>query len=212
MLEGINKSAEEGKPTMFLHCGKLYGPDAASVLACLNVCSYVAENVARLNTKLISVSLEYPEVYPIMIETVREAYSAANNPAFKEESVRYFPGYSYTMEVMGLIEQERPGTIVYMGAWDHSALIQSTVGFVIGAMQIAGTANVAQLPFFIANCDYVLIGEEFLAAGAKVSGDPIAISTIFAQDLFKAIVLIIIVSGTLLVTGGFTQITSWLGV
>jgi hypothetical protein len=203
ILEGINKSTEEGRPAMFLHCGKLYGPDALSVLSSLNVCSYTAQNVASLGPDFISVAMEYPETYPVMIETVREAYAAAGrSDAFHDDMVRYYPGYSYTMEVMGLIEQERPGVIVFMGRWDHSSIIQSTTGYSVGALQIAGTDGIVQLPFFIANCDYVLIGEEFLAAGASVSGDPVNISSIFAQDIFRIILVLVLILGTLSITAG----------
>jgi len=172
MLEGINKATEEGKPVIFVHCGKLYGPDAMSVLACLNVCSFVSQNVAKLNANFISVAMEYPEVYPIMVETVREAYAAAGaTSAFKEDFVRYYPGYSYTMEVMGLIEQSEPGAIVYMGAWDHSSIIQSTVG----------------------------------------SGDPMSITTIFAQDLFRIVTVVLLVMVALAATVGFADLNRWLG-
>jgi hypothetical protein len=114
ILEGINKSTEEGKPAMFLHCGKLYGPYALSVLASLNVCSYTAQNCASLGPDLISVAMEYPETYPVMIETVKEAYTAAGKAdAYRDEMVRYYPGYSYTMEVMGLIEQKTWSNCIY---------------------------------------------------------------------------------------------------
>jgi hypothetical protein len=203
ILEGINKSTEEGKPAMFLHCGKLYGPNALSVLASLNVCSYTAQNCALLGPDLISVAMEYPETYPVMIETVKEAYTAAGKgDAYRDEMVRYYPGYSYTMEVMGLIEQETPGVIVFMGRWDHSSIIQSTTGYSVGALQVAGTDGIVQLPFFIANCDYVLIGEEFLAAGAKVSEDPVAISSIYAQDIFRIILVGVLVLAALTMTIG----------
>ena len=38
----------------------------------------------------------------------------------------------------------------------------SETGFDAGAIQVAGTAMVSQIPFFIAACDYTLIGEEIL--------------------------------------------------
>ena len=38
------------------------------------------------------------------------------------------------------------------------------LGNAAGAIQIAGTDAVTQLPFFITTCDYTLIGEELYAA------------------------------------------------
>ncbi|MFM8697698.1 MAG: DUF6754 domain-containing protein [Phycisphaerales bacterium] len=48
------------------------------------------------------------------------------------------------------------------------------------------TAETAQLPFFVAACDYTLIGEEFFAASAYLSGEPDQLGTLLGQDLAKA--------------------------
>jgi hypothetical protein len=58
----------------------------------------------------------------------------------------------------------------------------------VGAIQVAGTAETAQLPFFVAACDYTLIGEEFFAASAYLSGEPDQVGTLLGQDVVKAIV------------------------
>ncbi len=49
--------------------------------------------------------------------------------------------------------------------WAESLILAET-GSLSGAIQIAGTDAVTQLPFFITTCDYTLIGEELYAASA----------------------------------------------
>jgi len=70
----------------------------------------------------------------------------------------------------------------------------------IGAIQIAGTAEPAQLPFFVAACDYTLIGEEFFAASAYLSGDPDQLGSLQGQDLGKFVVGTLLVWGSLCAT------------
>jgi hypothetical protein len=71
----------------------------------------------------------------------------------------------------------------------------------VGAIQIAGTAEPAQLPFFIAACDYTLIGEEFYAASAYLSGDPDQQGSLKGQDFGKILVAGLLIVGALLATG-----------
>ena len=44
------------------------------------------------------------------------------------------------------------------------------------------------LPFFVAACDYTLIGEEFFAASAYLSGEPDQLGSLKGQDIGKLIV------------------------
>jgi len=64
-----------------------------------------------------------------------------------------------------------------------------------GAIQIAGTDAVSQLPFFIAACDYTLIGEELYAASAYLSRAPLLLGSLKSQDWMKVIVVLCIVLG-----------------
>jgi hypothetical protein len=73
-------------------------------------------------------------------------------------------------------------------------------------MQVGGTARMYQLPFFAAVCDYTLLGEEVFAAGAYVSGDPMQVGTIGAQDWYKIVGFILAIVGALLATAGVTVI------
>ena len=57
----------------------------------------------------------------------------------------------------GLMIRSRPPPVFYMGAFFAESLILAETGNSVGAIQIAGTAQPAQLPFFVAACDYTLI-------------------------------------------------------
>jgi hypothetical protein len=65
-------------------------------------------------------------------------------------------------------------------------------------VQIAGTDSSTQIPFFITTCDYTLIGEEFYAASAYLSRQPMQLGTLKAQDYFKLVIVVIVLIGSLL--------------
>jgi hypothetical protein len=56
------------------------------------------------------------------------------------------------------------------------------------------------LPFFVAACDYTLIGEEFFAASAYLSGEPHQLGSLKGQDVGKLICGLMILVGCTLAT------------
>jgi hypothetical protein len=88
--------------------------------------------------------------------------------------------------------REKTATNIYMGYFQAEALLLSETGAANRAIQIAGTDAVTQLPFFVVSCDYTLIGEELYAAGAYISKEPILLSTLKLQDLFKIFIFLAI--------------------
>ena len=56
------------------------------------------------------------------------------------------------------------------------------------------------MPFFIAACDFTLIGEELFAASAYLSGEPRQLGSLKGQDIGKGIAMAVIVLGVLTVT------------
>jgi len=71
------------------------------------------------------------------------------------------------------------------------------------SIQISGTDQIAQLPFFLVACDYTLIGEELYAASAYLGREPVLLGSLKAQDYAKAAVLIFAMVGLLSTIAGF---------
>ncbi len=85
-----------------------------------------------------------------------------------------------------------------IGYFYAESMLFAEAGAISGAIQIAGTTNTTQLPFFVASCDYTLLGEEIYAASAYISKEPVLIGSVVGQDLGKMLVLVIIILGTIL--------------
>jgi hypothetical protein len=96
-----------------------------------------------------------------------------------------------------------------MGSFFAESLILAETGFSTGAIQIAGTANIHQLPFFVVACDFTLIGEEFFAATAYISREHRLVGTLKGTDYMKAALVLLLATGTLLESFGVTGFTAW---
>jgi len=90
-----------------------------------------------------------------------------------------------------------------MGGFFAESLILAETGNAAGSIQIAGTAEASQLPFFVAACDYTLMGEELYAASAYLSHEPVMLGGLKGQDFVKLIIIIVIVVGAVLIALGF---------
>lgn len=178
--------------------------DDVQTLASITILGKVAEIAAENGTR-IDVPVSRSLVMVTAREVVKEAYSRVGRPdAFMEDQVRYLTDdqFGYAAAIDGLFIREKPATIFLIGAFFAESLIMAETGNSIGAIQIAGTAMPAQLPFFIAACDFTLIGEEMFAASAYLSHEPKLLGSLKGQDVGKAVFLFAIVVGVILESFG----------
>jgi len=104
--------------------------------------------------------------------------------------------------------RERPGANIMVGAYWAESLQLAETGARIGAMQIAGTAQTSQIPFFLVTTDYCLIGEEIYSAGAYLGNDAELIGSLAGQDIGRIIAVILGLLGALVTTFGSNAIIS----
>jgi hypothetical protein len=118
--------------------------------------------------------------------------------------------FAYAAAVDGIMTREKPATNFLIGMFWAESLILAETGAMSGAVQIAGTDAISQLPFFITACDYTLIGEELYAASAYLSREPVLLGAIKGQDYSKAIILGLIIVGTVLAVVFGVPVSGWL--
>lgn len=198
--EAVGRATEMGKPVLFI--AGIQDLDNVQTVAGLTILSSVAGRIAEYDAQL-----EMPTSRSLVMttarETVKEAYSSAGRPdAYNDDRVYYVTDeqFGFVAYVDGYMVRTKPATCIYMGAFYAESLILAETGHSIGAIQIAGTAQPTQLPFFVAACDYTLIGEELFAASAYLSGDPRLLGSLRGQDFGKAFAMAFIMLGSLLAT------------
>jgi len=207
--EAVGRATEMGAPVHFSPgIGNISDDSAPQTFAGLEVLAYVTELTAKYNTEII-VTIRQPNVFPLAQEIVRQSYLAAGRPdMFQEDTVQFLSNeqFAYAAGVMGIMNRRRIAANLMMGAFWAESLLFAEAGAQVGAIQVAGTAAMAQLPFFVAACDYTLIGEELYAAGAYLSQDKVKLGSIGSQDIVKGITMVIILVGSLLATADITII------
>jgi len=198
--EAIGRATEMGRPILYVP--GLSGLSDVATIAAINILGKVAEKTAEYDTRLI-VPCRDPLVMTIQQEVVKNAYINKGRPdAFKAEDIFFITDsqFGFVAAVDGLMVREKTATNFYMGMFWAESLLLAETGNITGAIQIAGTDAVAQLPFFITACDYTLIGEELYAASAYLSREPLLLGALKGQDYSKFILLVLIVLGVVFAT------------
>ncbi len=210
--EAIGRATEMGRPILYVP-GLGTAADVATIAA-FTILARVAKKTAEYNTRVIVPNYD-PVVMTVCQEVVKEAYTSAGKPDLYSPNDIYYvtqDQFPYTAAVNGIILREKTATNFYMGMFYAESLVLAETGFVAGSIQIAGTDQLVQIPFFVCACDFVLMGEELYAASAYLSREPQQLGTLKAQDWGKVIVVSLILIGTLLSTIGFTDFALWFNV
>ena len=207
--DAVGRATEMGKKVFFIP--GINDMDNVQTIAGLTILGRVAQLTAEYET-WIEVPVCKSLVMITARETVKESYAKAGRPdAFNEDQVHYVTDdqFGYAAAVDGMFVREKPAAIFYMGAFFAESLIMAETGNSVGAIQIAGTGQPSQLPFFVAACDYTLIGEELFAASAYLSKEPKLLGSLKGQDMGKAVILVAILLGVLLETFNFFQLSNF---
>jgi hypothetical protein len=207
--EAIGRATEMGRPVLYVP--GIQDIDEIQTVAGLVILESVAKLTARYETP-IRVPVAYPIPFTIAQEMVKSGYMHAGRPeAYDPDSVTFVSPeqFAYVAKISGIMLRDRPAAHIFMGAFYAESLLLAETGFSTGAIQVAGTANVHQLPFFVVACDYTLIGEELYAASAYLSGEPRLVGGLKGADYLKLFVILYILVGCLLETRGIHWLTLW---
>ena len=191
--EAVGRATEMGKSVLFVP--GISDLDQVETITGLNILGHVAEHTAKYEA-----SLNVPVSKSIVMEAGRdickESYLKSGRPdLYSDDMVHYISDeqFAYAAGVNGIMQREKPAACFYLGKFYAESLILAETGNSIGAIQIAGTGSMAQIPFFVTACDYTLIGEEFFTASAYLSKKPELLGSIKGQDIVKLMVMAMMV-------------------
>ncbi len=206
MAEAVGRATELGRPVFYV--AGTQDLDDVQTVASLGILGGVGRMTARHGCELF-MPTDRSLVMAAGREVLRESYATAGRAdAFAPEMVAYISDdqFGYAARVDGMIARRRPAAVFLQGAFYAESLLLAEAGAHVGAVQVAGTAMSHQLPFLVAACDHVLIGEEFFAAEAYLSGDREQLGSLHGQDLVKDGALALLVGGVVL-----TTLATWTG-
>jgi hypothetical protein len=198
--DAVGRATEMGKPVIYdSGLGSFIEPQTIASMLILRA---VAKKVAEFKAEII-----YPAYDPIVLQIAEEMISSgfldAGYPEDHKKDNCFFmvqDQFAYAAGLSGLIARKKPATALHFGSYAAESLLIAEAGFAAGAIQVAGTVESAQLPFFITACDHTLIGEELYAAAAYLSRDAQILSNLKLSDYGKLIFGGLFLLSTLLLT------------
>jgi hypothetical protein len=197
--EAVGRATEMGRP--MLYAPGMSGLDIVG-LQSMSIMSHIIKRAANYSTRVI-VPLCDPVLYTVAEEVAKDAYTTQGVPEqFIPEDIRYLTSqqFAWASGVVGIQHREKIATAFYFGAYAAEALILAENGQMVGAIQVAGTPSIIQIPFFLAACDYTIIGDEYYAASAYLSREPTLLGSLVGQDYGKLMMIGLVLIGVIGVT------------
>ncbi|MCE9559623.1 MAG: hypothetical protein K8R88_11800 [Armatimonadetes bacterium] len=195
--DAVGRATEMGRPVLMVP--GLGGLNAIAVQA-LNVFAHVTNICCKFGTP-IRVCCGEPAVYAVAQEVIRDVYVKEQQAdKFHPEFVQFLSNqqFAFAAGVAGMIHREKVAATFLLGEFFAESLIFAESANAEGAIQIAGTTRTTQTPFFIAACDYVLIGDEYYAASAYLSREPVLVGSLVGQDWVKIGSVALVLVGSIL--------------
>ncbi|MCK4941288.1 fibronectin type III domain-containing protein [candidate division WOR-3 bacterium] len=196
--EAVGRATEMGRP--ILYCMGIGRISNIATIASFNILGEIAKKTGQYETPLI-VPISDPVVYTVAREIVKESYTTIGRPDLFDTDKVYFvtdSQFAYAAAVDGVMLREKPAANFLIGYFKAESLILAETGASTGAIQIAGTDQVTQLPFFVTACDFTLIGEELYAASAYISKEPLLLGAIKGEDWGKVVIFTALVIGSII--------------
>jgi hypothetical protein len=198
--DAVGRATEMGKPVVY-DCGIGYYTQIDTIASMLILRS-VAKKVAEFKAEIYVPTCD-PIIMQISEEMVASGFLDAGYPEdHKKDNVFFLAAdqFAFAAGVAGILSRKKPATAFHFGYYAAESLLISEAGFAAGAIQVAGTTAVAQLPFFITACDYTLIGEELYAAAAYISRDAQIMTNLKLSDFAKITIGFLFIAGTVMLT------------
>ncbi|PKL45293.1 MAG: hypothetical protein CVV42_18875 [Candidatus Riflebacteria bacterium HGW-Riflebacteria-2] len=203
--DAVGRATEMGRGVLYIP--GIMDMDDIQTIAGVTIMGHVAKKTAEYDTPLFA-PMTRSFVMSVAQEIVKQSYLEKGRPdAYRPDRINYLTDdqFGYVAGVGGIMMREKPAACFYLGTFYAESLILAETGNAVGAIQIAGTAEPSQIPFFVAACDYTLIGEELFAASAYLSKNPKEVGSLKGQDIIKLLIIAVMIIGTLLVTIAKTE-------
>jgi hypothetical protein len=195
--EAVGRATELGKPVLMVP--GLSDPINAKAMQAINIFAHVSRIAARFANPILF-CCGSASVYTVSQEIIRDVYQQEGLiDRYDVDSVRFISDrqFAFAAGVAGLIVREQVAACFLMGEFYAESLIFAETANAAGAIQVASSTEVSQIPFFVAACDYVLIGDEFYAASAYLTRQPVLVGSLVGQDWCKMAVIAIVLLGVL---------------
>jgi len=190
-IDGIVRScAERGRPLHFVLASLLVGDvKFPSTIAVLKT---TATTCGDLNVPLL-ITASDAQAFLAATDTAHQGYLESTHPERYNASNNFFVANIISMhyKTMDLLEERNCGGNMIWGVypWSTSSAVVLQ-GRRIGCVQMSAITYSDSLAIVLPWCDYNVIGEEMVAAGAYLTRDPSNTAAIISSDFIKLTLII----------------------
>ena len=110
--------------------------------------------------------------------------------------------FSYAAGALPLITDQPVSVTLLAGSYGSEALLLTDAAERADSLTFAGTENINAQAVLYASASESLIGEELFAAGAYLQSSGMHVASLFAQDVFRWVVIVVLLVGIVLKFAG----------
>lgn len=183
--------------------GGVGGTDTAVSLAAWPVLGLLADPVTSPDAPPL-VTVADPTLLPVALDAVRRAEQRSRTALPRDAAMLVAPRpLAYAAATGALLRDQKPLANVAIGVFGPEVALLLHAGEEAGAMPIAGTADpLGQAVMVVAAGAPTIVGEEIFAGGAYLCHEPGHVASLMAQDVWRVILLGVILIGAVLRTLG----------
>ena len=199
--EAVGRATELGRPVLMVP-GLSDATVNAKSMQAINIFAHVARVASRFSNPILMCCYN-ASILTVAQEVIRDVYGQEGAlEKYDVDSVRFISDrqFAFAAGVSGLMLREQAAACFFMGEFYAESLILAESANSIGAITVASSTELTQTPFFIAACDYVLIGDEFYAASAYLTRQPVLVGSLVGQDWGKLTLAALVLGGAILNT------------
>lgn len=207
--EGVGRAVEIRKPVHYSfgpYGAIISGADVSQTVASLGILQYTAGLAARLGARFIFHLPSQPYAIPLLEGAIDEAFlkEGKTEDFDKGRDLRFYGTGSMVFASAMASSFMNDGVAINVMVGRQYTIIYPALeaAKIQGAINIGGTARWTAMYIFALTCDYIFIGEEIYAAGAKVTENPYMTASIAAEENLKYVFLAILIIGLILSVAG----------
>jgi hypothetical protein len=205
--EIIGRCVEMGRPLIFsIGRAALNLASAALAVAGFTILGETMRESIDKGAEVIVIANQAEHI-PLLRGIMEESYLLAGIPEeMNPDNIIFIGGgqYAQIAATVGLMDKRNAAGLIFPGgAASADIVIYGEHAARIGAMSMAGMTNIYAWPWIVSTFDYSLLGEDVLAAGCILSGEPMMTSTIWSGDFYRFFLITIII---------IALIATWVGI
>jgi len=188
--------------------GNLTGPESAAAFVGLSALEATIRSASTGDNPPVATTGD-ASLAILTRDTLRSTYQDIGNIDHFDPNTGQLAGFtpfSYAAGTLPIIQDEKTTAHILIGHFGNEVALITDAGERSSALTLTGTDNLPAQAILYATAEEPLIGEEVYAVGAYLQAGAMHIASLRAQDVFRWVLVAVIILGVLFKLVGIDQI------